>query len=534
MRSRAVVVLAVLSSSVVTGGWLLQRGFMGGGNPANSAKLFDDVMGHIERYYVDSVSSSDLYQKAVDGMLKQLHDPHTVYLAPDRLRRLNESTTGNYGGIGIQMDVRDGWITVATPLHGGPAERAGIETGDRIVEIAGRDAKGWTNEEASKALRGAPGTSVAITVERPGVAARIPFTLVRSEIHRSAVQRAMLLDHGIGYLWLTVFSDSTERELQRSIDSLAAKGAKSLVLDLRNNPGGLLSQGVGASDLFLDPGQPIVRMRGRVPEANRNFVDEAKQRWPNLPLIVLVNDGSASASEIVAGALQDHDRAVIVGQTSFGKGSAQTLYPLGSGGALKLTTARWFTPSGRSINKVPAVADEDDGGDASESTPVTRKTFKTDAGRTVYGGGGITPDVVVGDTAITPEEAALQSAIGRKIPEFSSALHDYALSLKTTGGVTSPTFAITPAMREDVWGRLRQRGIDIDRRVYDAAAPVVDRLLAYEIERYVFGQAAEASRRVSEDPVVRTAVQLLDGVSTRDELLKRAGARQSAAPPAKR
>src|SRR5688572_2629004 len=365
MRSRAFVVLGVLSTALVTGGWFFERG-LDNGSGVSGPRLFDEVMTHIERYYVDSVSTSDLYGKAIDGMLDELHDPHSVFLRAERLARLNESTTGNYGGVGIQIDVRDGWVIVVSPLPGSPAERAGIETGDRIVEVGGKSTRNWTMEETRNTLRGVPGTSISIITERAG--SRRPVTLVRQEIHRSAVGRSLLLSDGVGYVDLDVFSDSTEKEVARSIDSLTKAGMRSLVLDLRSNPGGLLTQGVGVSDMFLNRGQPIVSMRGRVREANREFVDGYSQMWPDLPIVVLVDEYSASASEIVAGALQDHDRAVVVGHTSYGKGSAQTLYPITGGSALKLTTAKWFTPSGRSISK-PHTSENDEE-DAGPSKPV--------------------------------------------------------------------------------------------------------------------------------------------------------------------
>ena len=517
MRSRAFVVLGVLSTALVAGGWLVERG-LDGGSSVSGPRLFDEVMTHIERYYVDSVSTSDLYGKAIDGMLEELHDPHSVFLRADRLARLNESTTGNYGGVGIQIDVRDEWVIVVSALPGTPAERAGIETGDRIVEVAGKSAKGWTMAETRNALRGPPGTSVAIITERAGT--KRPVTLVRQEIHRSAVARSMLLTDGVGFVDLKAFSDSTEKELSRSIDSLSRAGMRSLILDLRQNPGGLLTQGVGVSDLFLDRGQEIVTMKGRVRDANRDFVDGAPQRWPNLPMVVLVDEYSASASEIVAGALQDHDRAVVVGHTSYGKGSAQTLYPITGGSALKLTTAKWFTPSGRSISK-PHNAEGDEDDDTIPTPQAAREKFKTDAGRTVYGGGGITPDVTAGDTMPVPSELALQNALGKKIPQFRDAITDYAMSLKGTNTVTSTDFAVTDAMRDALWQGMRQRGIQIDRTVYDAASSLVSRLISYDVARYVFGRPAEQRRIVQDDPIVQRAVELTRGIKTQKDLLTR-------------
>jgi len=292
---------------------------------------------------------------------------------------------------------------------------------------------------------------------------------------------------------------------------------KTLVLDLRTNPGGLLNQGVKVSDLFLNPGQKIVSMHGRLPEANREFADTAKQRWPDLPLIVLVDGRSASAAEIVAGALQDHDRAVIVGTPTYGKGSAQSVVSFGDQGGLKLTTARWFTPAGRSIARPRPNEDESD-----EPPPVKRERFRTDAGRVVYGGGGITPDVVAGDSTIPIAEGNFIHALGANGGHFRDAVTDYALYVKANHGVASPDFVVTPAMREEVWNRMKQRGIDIPRPVFDEGEPLVTRLIGYDIARYMFGSEAEFRRRASVDTALQRALQLAHGSRTESELLRRA------------
>ena len=532
MRSRAIVVTALLGSSLVSGGWLLRRGMEGSAGRANisGARLYDQVRAHVQRVYVEEVPDSVIWAKSVDGMLEQLGDPHTVYLRADRLRRFEESTSGNYAGLGIQIDVRDGWIVVVAPLPGSPAERAGIESGDRVVEIEGKNTKGWTVEEARSALRGPIGAKVSLTIERPGVAARMPVSLERSDIHRSAVASALLLRDGVGYVDVNVFSERTAAELQRAIDSLRTAGMRSLVLDLRRNPGGLLDQDVGVSDLFLDSGKPIVGMRGRVADANRTFVDDERQRWPDLPIAVLIDEGSASASEIVAGALQDHDRAVVVGRASYGKGSAQTVYTLPGGGALKLTTARWYTPLGRSISRPLRGGHElEEEEENFEGDTAERKPFRTGAGRTVFGGGGIVPDVVVGDTIVPPAEAALQTALGRKVPQFRDAVTDYALALKASRAVTSRDFVVTDEMRAELWNRMRARDIEIDRAVYDSAAPVVSRIMSYEIARYVFGRQAEIDRQLAADSTVAAAVELVRGAGSQVTVFERATAHAEAA-----
>jgi carboxyl-terminal processing protease len=511
------IVAGTFLGALVTGGWLLQRGARTGTFTAyEGAQLFENVFRRIQNDYVDAVSDSSLYRKSVDGMLYELKDPYSTFLPPDRFAKLNESTSGNYAGVGVEVDVRDGWLIVVAAIPGGPAERAGIQPGDRIVEIAGKQAKGWTNEEASRVMRGRPGSTVALEIERPGVSVPIELKVQRTTIHQSAVRRASLLGEGVGYIDLKAFSDSTVKELNGAITSLLSRGMKTLVLDLRTNPGGLLNQGVRVSDIFLDPGQKIVSMRGRLPDANREYADSAKQRWPRLPLLILVDGRSASASEIVAGALQDHDRAVIIGTPTYGKGSAQSVISFGPQGGLKITTARWFTPAGRSITRrIPADDETDD------PLPAKRERFRTDAGRTVYGGGGITPDVIAGDSTTPLIESNFIRALGANAGLFRDAVTAYALSIKATGGVASPDFVVTAAMREEVWRRMRARGIDIPRPVYDEAEPLVSRVVGFDIARYAFGGEAEFRRRAAADKPLQKALELARGARTEQDLLRK-------------
>jgi carboxyl-terminal processing protease len=526
MRSRGVVAAAVLSSALVSGGWLIERE-AAAHTPLDAsagARLFDQVMAHVRRDFVDTLPDSLLYRKAVAGVLGELHDPHTVFLDQRRLSRLDESTSGHYAGVGIQIDARDSGITVVATLRGTPAEQAGMSSGDRIVEIDGKSARGLTSEEALKTLRGTAGTSVRVVVERPGVTAPLAFTLKRRDIQVNPVQHAILLQDGIGYADLTVFSSEAAVDLSRAIDSLRAAGARSLVLDLRGNPGGLLDQGIGVADLFLDAGQAIVSTRGRTPDESRAFADRGPQRWKDMPVVVLTDSSSASASEIVAGALQDHDRALVVGTATYGKGSAQRVFRIRDG-AVKLTTALWYTPNGRSINRphtggasVPGVGDDEP---VAPDTTKPRPKFKTDAGRTVLGGGGIVPDVVVPRRVVTTHEKALQEALGAKTPRFRETLVDYAISLKASRGVTSPDFTVTPVMRDELYRRLQGRGVVVDRAVYDSAQTLVNRALGGQISRFVFGPQVEFARALREDADLAKARDLLRGVSTPADLVRR-------------
>jgi carboxyl-terminal processing protease len=544
MKQRWGVIGLVAVISFLSGGWLLQRGVASDGNVYQQARLFDDVLGHVSSYYVDSIGETDLYQKATRGMLEQLKDPYSVLLTGDDYKALTEQTSGNYAGLGIQIDVRDGWITVVAPLPETPAERAGIETGDQIIEVDGKSTEGWKNDEAVKALRGNPGSKVGITIRRAGITEPIKYRLIRAQIHMRSVPPGTMFDSGIGFISLNPVSETSAEELRQEIAAMKGKGMKSLILNLRGNPGGLLDQGVKVADLFLDTKQEIVSTRGRARGATKEFYDEARQAWPDLPIVVLVDDGTASASEIIAGALQDHDRAVVVGAPTFGKGLVQTLFPLGEGVALKLTTARWFTPSGRTIQRIAkdeedqaaqaamAVADTVPGAPDQESTDSAlkeRPIFHTDAGRVVRGGGGIVPDLVIRPDTLTVSEREFAKALGNGLPQYRDALTSIALEAKKTHGVKSESFKVTPQMRQQVYERLQARDIKVSSSVFNGAGGLIDEQLGYEVARYVFGRPAEFRRRATNDRQMQTAMGLLRRAQTPKELLSLARTNGSAA-----
>jgi carboxyl-terminal processing protease len=545
MKQRWGVIALVAVISFLSGGWLLQRGVASDGNVYQQARLFDDVLGHVSTYYVDSIGETDLYQKATRGMLEQLKDPYSVLLTGDDYKALTEQTSGNYAGLGIQIDVRDGWITVVAPLPETPAERAGIETGDQIIEVDGKSTEGWKNDQAVKALRGDAGSKVAITIRRAGIPDPIKYRLTRAQIHMRSVPPGTMFDNGIGFISLNPVSETSAEELRQEIGALKAKGMKSLILNLRGNPGGLLDQGVKVADLFLDTKQEIVSTRGRARGSTKEFYDEAKQTWPDLPIVILVDDGTASAAEIIAGAMQDHDRAVVVGAPTFGKGLVQTLFPLGEGVALKLTTARWFTPSGRTIQRI--AKDEEDqatqaamavvsdtvlGAPDKESTDSAlkeRPIFHTDAGRIVRGGGGIVPDLVIRPDTLTAPEREFAKALGNGLPQYRDALTSIALEAKKAHGVKSESFKVTPEMRQRVYNRLRAKDVQISPVVFNGAGTLIDEQLGYEIARYVFGRPAEFRRRAANDLQMQTAMGLLRKVQTPKDLLSLARTNQSGA-----
>jgi carboxyl-terminal processing protease len=538
MKQRWGITVLIAVLSFLSGGWLLQRGTGGDGGVYQQARLFDDVLSHVRNFYVDSIPEADLYTKATNGMLDQLKDPYSVLLVGADFKELSEKTSGNYAGLGIQIDVRDGWITVVAPLPDSPAERAGIETGDQIVEVDGKSTQGWNSDQAIKSLRGEPGSNVAIVIRRAGFDEAIPYKLNRATIHFKSVPAGTEFDGGVGYISLNPVQETSAQELRDEMTAMRAKGMKSLVLDLRNNPGGLLDQGIKVSDLFLDPGQEVVSTRGRARGSTRQFFDEGKQFDPTLPIVVLVSEGTASAAEIIAGAMQDHDRALIVGTPTFGKGLVQTLYPLGDETALKLTTARWFTPSGRTIQRkatneqdqvLQAIAEGNplsagDSLSAADSAMKARPIYHTDAGRIVRGGGGIVPDLIVRPDTLTASEREFIKGLGEKVQAYRDALTSYALELKRDKTVRSEDFTVTPQMRQQVYDRLKAKGVTMSPATFQAGAPLVDQQLGYEVSRYVFGREAEFRRRAKDDPQVQTAITLLRKAQSPKQLLTLASA----------
>jgi carboxyl-terminal processing protease len=537
MKLRTILVVATVTGmALATGGWLLQREAAPVGSVYQQARLFEDVLAHVADFYVDSVDEHRLYQMAIDGMLDQLHDPYSVFLKRDDFRNLTEQTTGNYGGLGIQIDVRDGWITVVAPLLDTPAERVGIQSADQIIALDGRSTEGWKQDQAVKELRGQPGTPVELKVRRVGVEQPLTFKLTRATIHVRSVQVAMMLDDKVGFVVLNTVSETSADELTQAVGDLVKKGMKSLVLDLRGNPGGLLDQGVGVSELFLDPGQEVVSTRGRAPLSTRTFRDTKPQLWPGLPVVVLVNGGTASAAEIISGALQDHDRAVIVGTPTFGKGLVQSLWQLTPETALKLTTARWYTPSGRTIqrkskNEQEQVAQAEAAELGRDTTKLDSSlVFHTDRGRVVIGSGGIRPDLFIVPDTFTTAERTFMKALGNKIPVFRDVLSTYALELKATNKLPSPSFTVTDEMVNEVLRRMRARGVGVADTVVAGARPLLAQELGYEAARYVFGRSSEVRRRMDEDRQVRAALALAHRAKSPEDLLAIAAAQAPRTP----
>ena len=522
-RQRLLITSAVAVAAFLSGGWFMQQGARPGESVYQRARLFDDVLSHVADFYVDSLGERQLYRLAIDGMLNELRDPYTGFLDARDLRGLNEAATGNYAGIGAQIEVRSGAIVVIGPLPETPAERAGILAGDRIVEVNGTSTERFTQDDAVRALRGPEGTQVTLKVARVGASDFLNYTLTRARIHSRSVRSALMLSDRVGYVELNPFSQSSADEVAAAVDSLKGAGMRALVLDLRYNPGGLLDEGIAVADLFLESGQDIVATRGRAPRSTRTFADGAPQRYADLPLVVLVNGYSASASEIVAGALQDHDRALLIGTPTFGKGLVQTVFRLGNDAALKLTTARWYTPNGRSIQRPSRSGFEPDDlpPDSVPARDTTQApTFRTDAGRTVRGGGGIVPDVVMRpDSADIRAAERLTLALGRDITKYQDALAAFAFQARQRFAVTGPLFPVTPPMRAGLLDLLRQRGVILDEQTLQIAGAFLDRQLGDQVARLAFGHVGQVRRAAQDDPILAEAVRTAGRARTQADLL---------------
>jgi carboxyl-terminal processing protease len=525
----------LLAASTLLGGAFGDRVLAGGSHLSDHLKLYTAILGAIEDQYVDEVGSDRLVASSVREMLRTL-DPHSSFLETKDYSTLQERQKGSYYGLGITVQAIDGDITVVSPFEGTPAFRLGIRAGDVISRIEGEDARGMNIDEAVKRLRGAKGSSVRITIQRPGYDEALEFTVIRDEIPLHSVPYAFMLDRTNGYVRLQDFNETTacrpqdggdcERELERALRTLAEQGARSIVLDIRDNPGGLLDQAFAVSNLFLRKGQLVVFTRGRTKRDEMNYVTETESRFAEVPLVVLVSRHSASASEIVAGAIQDHDRGLIVGETTFGKGLVQTILPLRNvrGYALALTTARYYTPSGRLIQR-------DYGSTAFEDyvAPRDRKPCGegageaklTDAGRKVYGGDGITPDYCVElpvanrfVSRLISRQTFLQFSRGFAAPEAAG-------DRDVAGAGTRPDvlngklrlidsgFEVDDATLADFKALLGSRGVPFTEEEFEASREEVRRRVLEEVLRQTFGEGAARRRGAAWDPQIQRAVALV-------------------------
>lgn len=509
----SLTLLVAIAAATLFGGFYGNRLF---GSPAQNdislsqkrTREYTDLVQAVADNSPEDVGVDKVVYSSIDGMLRTL-DPHTSFLEPKEYSEMQDRQKGSFYGLGILVTKRNDQVTVITPLEGTPAARLGIRAGDVISEVEGTSTSDLPLDEVVKRLKGPKGTTVHIKIQRVGIKEPIPLTIVRAAIPTNSISNALMIRPGIGYIRIKDFTSTTVRELDEAIDKLKAQGMQKLLLDLRGNPGGLLDAAVGVADHFLDKGQMIVYTKGRTPDSAQDYVAPGKHQKLDMPIVVLINRGSASASEIVSGAVQDHDRALIVGETSWGKGLVQSVYSLQYGAGLALTTSKYYTPSGRNIQRDYSsfydyyVAD-DSNSDTAEVPLKDRKQYKTDTGRIVYGGGGITPDVF-----IKPEQLSKTT----QLLEVRSAIFNYAVQYAAAHPNLTQDIQITPQMVEEFAQYAASNDIAPIGDIHDALQKPADRdfierSLKAEIVAAKYGYDASYPYRLEGDTQVSRALEL--------------------------
>jgi carboxyl-terminal processing protease len=511
-------VVFVLALSALVGGIFGRSALATDDKVPEHYKTFTAALSAIETTYVDKVDSDRLVYGAIRGMLGTL-DPHSSFFDPREYAQMRERQEGRYYGLGITIQAIDGDITAASVFEGSPAFRKGIRRGDIIAKIGGQDAKGWTVEQAMRNLRGPKGTVVQIELKRRGYEKPIPLQVTRDEVQILTVPAYFMIDATTGYIRHQDWGENTDREMRHALSELKSKGMKRLLYDIRGNPGGPLDQAIKVSNEFLPRGKMIVYTRGRVPNSQQDYRATEDSEYTDIPMVVLANRNSASASEIFTGALQDHDRAYIVGETTFGKALVQSVYRISGGAGLALTTAHYYTPSGRLIQRpwdetfdeyLSYTQREQDSNKAHNSTDLKR----TDSGRPVYSGGGVEPDKFVAGQV----EGFNPTTFGRMLNsrlEFENyaqkftAEGDTRVEQASTGRrIVTPNFVVDDAMLNEFREQLKTNKLKIDENAFKKDIEFIRAMIRYRIDEAVFGVAMARQHLIMVDPQAQVAVTM--------------------------
>lgn len=529
------VVFAILVSALV-GGFFGRSALATDDKIPEHYKAFTAALTAIEASYVDKVDTEALVTSSIRGLLGTL-DPHSSYFTPREYAQMRERQQGTYYGIGVSIQVFDGDVTAMNVFEGSPAYKKGIRRGDILANVEGEDAKGWTVEQAQRKLRGPKGTTVNVGVKRRGYEEMIKFQLTRDEVYIPTVPAYFMIDATTGYIRMQDFGENTDRDVKHALRELASKGMRRLLFDVRNNPGGPLDQAIKVSNEFLPKGSMIVYTRGRVQNADQDYHAEADSEFTEIPIVLLANRNSASAAEIVTGALQDHDRAYVVGETTFGKALVQSVYKISSNAGLALTTAHYFTPSGRLIQRPwDAAFDEylsyslKDQDKDKEHSPSDLK--KTDAGRPVYSGGGIEPDKRVAG----PVEGFNPGRFGRGLyargafanyAQKFAAEGDTRITQRSTGRQTvKRDFTVDDAIVADFKEHLKTEHVRIDEDGFKKDAEFIRAMIRFEIDNALFGIADARRHLIAVDPQAQSGLSMFGEAQKLAELSK--GARSKA------
>ena len=517
-RSVSIAVFAVAFCALV-GGFYGRSALAVEDQVPDQYKVFTAALNAVEANYIGTVESDRLVYGAITGMLQTL-DPHSSFMDPRTYAQMRERQEGRYYGLGITIAVVDGEITVVSLFEGSPAYQKGLRRGDIIAKIEGEETKGWTSDDAVRRLRGPKGTPVRISLKRSGFDSLIDLAVIRDEIHIPTVPASFMLDPQTGYVRLSEFGENTDQELGQALRTLQRQGMKRLVFDLRGNPGGALDQAIKVANRFLPRGAMVVYTRGRVPNSDQDYRATESSDYLSIPMVTLTNRSSASASEIVSGALQDHDRSLIVGETTFGKALVQSVYRVSEGAGVAVTTAHYYTPSGRLIQRpwddsfdeylTYTMRDQDPN---KVHNPEDLKL--TDAGRKVYSGGGIEPDRRFDG----PLEGFNPTRFGRTL--YARNIFDIYAQRFTRKGDTritqapttaprelSPGFDVTDAMVSEFRELVEKSKIRIDEADWQKDLSFIKAMIRYELDLDLFGVEAARKDLVKSDPQLQFAVTL--------------------------
>ena len=528
-RPLPALLFAVLVSALV-GGFFGRSALATDDKIPEHYKAFTAALTAIENNYVDKVDSEALVTSSIRGLLATL-DPHSSYFTPREYAQMRERQQGTYYGIGVSIQVFDGDVTAMNVFEASPAYKKGIRRGDILANVEGEDAKGWTVEQAQRKLRGPKGTTVNVGVKRRGYDEMIKFSLTRDEVYIPTVPAYFMIDATTGYIRMQDFGENTDRDVKHALRDLAGKGMRRLVFDVRNNPGGPLDQAIKVSNEFLPKGNMIVYTRGRVQNADQDYRAELESEFTEIPIVLLANRNSASAAEIVTGALQDHDRAYVVGETTFGKALVQSVYKISSNAGLALTTAHYYTPSGRLIQRPWDAAFDEylsySLRDQDKDKPHNPSDLKhTDAGRPVYSGGGIEPDKRVAG----PIEGFNPGRFGRALyargafanyAQKFAAEGDTRVTQRSTGRQTvKRDFKVDDAMVADFKEQLKTDHVRIDEEQFKKDLEFIRAMIRFEIDNALFGIADARRHLIDVDPQAQAALTMFGEAQKLTELNK--------------
>lgn len=538
-RTRAVsAVLFVIAVSALMGGLFGRRALAVDDKIPESQKTFVAALSAVQANFVSEAESDRLIYGAIRGMLGTL-DPHSSFFDPREYAAMRERQEGRYYGLGITIASIDGNITAQGVFEGSPAARAGVRRGDVIAKIDNEDAKGWTTEQAMKKLRGAKGTAVNIEIRRKGYENAIALAVTRDEVHILTVPAHFMLDSSTGYLQLRDFGENTDREVKAALKDLTAKGMKRLLLDIRNNPGGPLDQAIKVSNEFLPRGKMIVYTRGRISNSDQDYRSTEEGEFTNFPVVLMTNRNSASAAEIVSGSLQDHDRAYLVGETTFGKALVQSVYRISGGAGLALTTAHYYTPSGRLIQRpwdesfdeyLSYSMKDQDANKAHNPADLKRTT----SGRPVYSGGGIEPDRHV----TGPVEGFNPTPFGRILysrqvfatyAQKFTAEGDTRIAQTATGRqIAKANFEVDDKMLADFKEFVKAERFKMDEAAWTKDVDFIRAMIRFEIDSALFGLAEARKHLLTADPQAKVALSLFDEANKLSGIVRTAAPAQPA------